>query len=103
MNPYFIDVNPYQVLEIPYSATDDEIRQAFQCKMQDSQNSESIIEAYGLIRDSIGRQRFRWDKIETCLNDLPSSKEISQEEILAFVKELAFLSPWEIGDDSCLT
>jgi len=95
------NIDPFQVLEVSYSATEKEIQQAFQAKMQNAQDKESLIKAYGMIRDQSGRNRMRWDTMKICLCD-PLENKQGHYDMLALIKELAFLSPWEMGDDACL-
>jgi hypothetical protein len=95
--------DPYRILEIPYTASEEQIKQAFQKKMGETGGSDVIIAAYGQIRDPAGRRRFRWGSIWSYLKD-PQQEVPSVEpsNIQAIIRELAFLTEWELGDDACL-
>lgn len=94
--------DPYRILEIPYTASEEEIRKAFHKKMTEG-GSEVVITAYGKIRDSAGRRNFRWGNIWSIIRDpredIPDAGPI---DIHSIIKELAFQSEWELGDESCL-
>ena len=100
-------VDPYRVLQLPYSATHEDIRNAFleAMKKATENEKESLIKAYGMIRDETGTQRVRWGALWSCLHEFDHEKakpvrpSIDQEEL---IKELAFLSEWEMGDETCL-
>lgn len=96
-------MDPYQILGLPYTASEEEIKQAFQKKMTETSEPEMIIAAYGKIRDPAGRKQFRWGSIWSYLRDpqqdIPPAKP---KDVHMLIKELAFLTEWELGDDSCL-
>lgn len=95
--------DPYQILGIPYTASEEQIRQAFQKKMAEANGSEIMIAAYGKIRDSSGRKRFRWGSLSSFLRDPQQEMEPPEKlDIHALVKELAFQTEWELGDETCL-
>jgi len=96
-------IDPYQILNIPYSATNKEIQAAFHTMMEARRGEESelVIRAYGMIRNESGRNQMRFDDYRTLLHcPLHAEKRAFDSEEL--IKELAFLSPWELGDDTCL-
>jgi hypothetical protein len=90
--------DPYQVLEVPYSASEAEIQSAFHAKMKLAHDPQSIIMAYGMIRDQKGRDAFRWDDLRFCFYAAETKRERPIVDIQTLIKELAFLSPWEIGE-----
>lgn len=92
--------DPYAILNLPYSADATMIQKAFQEQMKLVKDQEALIEAYGMIRDPVSRERFRWNDHRFC--EAKIENENNSIDIEALIKELAFLSPWEMGDDSCL-
>lgn|SRR5277367_1412701 len=93
-------INPYQVLDIPYHATESEIHQAFLDKMKNGEDPNPYINAYGLIRDRVGRNQLKWDEIFTYAAVMPTLDGNGiQSHLPGLVRELAFLSPWELGED----
>ena len=96
-------LDPYQILEIPYTASEEQIRQSFLKKMAETSGSEMIIAAYGKIRDSAGRRQFRWGSIWSYLRDpqqdIPPNEP---KDVPSIIKELAFRTEWELGDEACL-
>jgi hypothetical protein len=96
------DIDPFAVLELPYLADETKIQQAFQKKLKEASDPELIIQAYGMIRDQTRRNHFCWEDVRYCLLD--TENQIKQEPIdfSLLIQELAFLSPWEMGDDTCL-
>src|SRR5262245_13134078 len=97
-------LDPYQVLGIPYTASEEQIKQAFQKKFAETNGSEIIITAYGKIRDPAGRRQLRWGNIQSYLRDpqqdIPSSS--SSRDVQSIIKEVAFRTEWELGDEACL-
>lgn len=91
--------DPYAVLNVPYSADELEIQQAFQKLLDGEKDRELIIEAYGMIRDAKSREKFRWSDFRYCEAKLDQNNQYSMD-MEAVIKELAFLSPWEMGDDA---
>lgn len=95
--------DPYRVLEIPYTASEEEIREAFHKKMTETGGSEIVVTAYGKIRDPVGRRNFRWGSIWSYLRDPRQDiPPIDPKNIESIIKELAFQTEWELGDESCL-
>lgn len=98
-------LDPYQILEIPHTASEEQIKQAFQKKLVETNGSEKIIAAYGKIRDSGGRRQFRWGSIQSYLKDpqqdIPSFQP-KDVDVQSIIKELAFRTEWELGDETCL-
>jgi hypothetical protein len=96
------EVDPYAILNISYHASDQEIQNAFQIKMSEKgTDTELVLFAYGMIRGQSGRNRWRWDDFRTFLFE-PFSLQTKSVDKESLAKELAFLSPWELGDDTCL-
>jgi hypothetical protein len=100
-------IDPYRILGIPYTADEETIRNAFLKKMSESKDSSIIVNAYALIRDEEARRRFKWGNMWSCLNleeiaEGLIEKKMPQIELESLIKELAFQSEWELGDDSCL-
>lgn len=96
-----MELDPYAILQIPYSSDEATIQDALQEQMKSSKDPEALIEAYGMIRDAPSRERFRWNDLRFCEAKVNVKKETIDVESL--IRELAFLSPWEMGDDSCLS
>ena len=96
------DIDPYALLDVPYSATGEEIQNAFQAKMAITQDSAPLMQAYGMIRSQSGRNHVRWDKEWSFLVNPFPIQETRSIDVVALAKELAFLSSWELGEDSCL-
>lgn len=99
-------IDPYVILGLSYTATEEEIQKAFQTQVEavdkQSKEAELLMEAYGMIRNQSGRNRFRWEDMRSFLAD-PFQEEINQRiDPVSLARELAFLSSWELGDDSCL-
>lgn len=95
-------MDPYAILDISYGATAEEIQTAFREKLQVDPGSPLLLEAYAMIRDPVGRRTFRWGDIRACF-DLPvSDQKVDPESIAVLAQELAFLTPWELGDQTCL-
>ncbi len=96
------EIDPYLILEIPCSALEDEIQAQFHRKLKSSDNPDELIKAYGMIRDQVGKNRMRWDTLTTCMEDPSEKTKMTVIDLPALIKELAFLTPWELGDDTCL-
>lgn len=102
-----INIDPYRILGLPYNADEETIRKAFLKKMNESTDSSLIVNAYALIRDEQARRRFKWGNMWSCLNieeiaENNTQKKMTSGELESLIKELAFQSEWELGDDSCL-
>lgn len=98
-----IESDPYHILELPYSASEEDIQKAFQAKMLDaSTNTEALIAAYGKIRDRVGRSRFLWEDFRSCLFVQEKPKAAINIDVEGLAKELCFANTWELGDDTCL-
>lgn len=94
--------DPYFLLDLSCEAHPDEIRAAFQKKLSETSDRETLVAAYGKIRGAGDRNRQRFDSIDSFLKnplDFDENVSIKREEL---IRELAFLSAWEAGDDSCL-
>lgn len=93
--------DPYKVLDIPYWATDTEIKLAFQKKLKETTDSKDVIEAYGKIRDPSGRSSVEWDSIRYCSSMQEVQSAPPAIDMEGLIRELAFCTPWELGDDTC--
>ena len=96
------EIDPYQVLDVPYWAAEEEIKAAFQKRMKESKNENEVISAYGMIRDKVGREKVEWGAIRFCSHGASPTEERPEIDVEALVRELAFCTPWELGDDTCL-
>lgn len=98
-----LDLNPFYVLGIPCDASDNEIQVQFHRKMQEGVNTEKIIHAYSQVRTQVGRNKIRWETINSHLLTPTEEFEIGKIKndinIAELIKELAFLSPWELGEE----
>lgn len=93
------EMDPYRVLGISYDAGEEEIQQAFQAKMLECKGSQSsVIKAYGMLRTPADRRKFRWGSVWSCMHGV-DSEEKAHMDLEAIVKELAFLTAWELGED----
>lgn len=99
-------IDPYAVLDLSYKATEEEIQEAFQTKMASvdklSNEAQVLIQAYGMIRHPSGREAFRMEDVRFFEVGPFEDQQKKSLDFVALAKELAFLSPWELGDDSCL-
>lgn len=91
--------DPYQLLNVPYCATDVEIKEAFQKKLKEHGNAQEVIEAYGKIRDPSGREKIEWGSIRYCSAEQPSQKTKGDmgKDLEGLIRELAFCTTWELG------
>ena len=89
--------DPYVLLDLPPDADDAAIRAAFHAKVRAGGADAAVNAAYAAIRDAAARRRRRWCEPAACLASLPSGDgPLTPPEPL--VRELAFLSDWELGD-----
>jgi hypothetical protein len=99
------ETDPYAILGIPYNADDGMIHEAFSAKISkvdpQSQDSLPFIHAYGMIRNQVGRNHYRWNNIRSFITDPFSLPEKRDVDLVALAKELAFLSSWELGEEEC--
>jgi hypothetical protein len=98
---YPLEMDPYAVLEISSFASESEIQQSFHHKMKNAHNTEELIRAYGMIRDQAGRNRVRWDMLRSHLENPFKNQQENDYDLPLLIKELAFLSVWEMGEDAC--
>lgn len=92
--------DPYRILGIPQTASEEQIKQAFYKKMNETNGSETIVAAYSQVRDPVGRRRFRWGSIWSYLKNPPQDvASTKQVDIVPIIKELAFRTEWELGGD----
>ena len=90
--------DPYHVLGIPPEADDASIRAAFHAKVRAGAADAGVTAAYGAVRDAAARRRRRWCDPTAMIAALPAAQDgIACDE--ALVRELAFLSDWELGPD----
>ena len=94
--------DPYQILGISYHASEQEIKDAFQRKMIETKGSPVISSAYGKIRDETGRRIFKWLNIPGYFREPPLEETLNRQTVECLIKELAFLTGWEMGDEECL-
>lgn len=94
--------DPYKILGVPYWATSQEIQTAFQKKLKESSDQSEVISAYGAIRDTAGQNTFLWTNIFSCLALSQKEEDEAPLDLPALIRELAFLSSWELGGDSCV-
>lgn len=93
-----LNADPYVVLGIPPDADDAAIRTAFHGKVRAGAADAAVNAAYGALRDANARQRRRWcDPL--ALIAAPPSAQAGPGCSEALVRELAFLSDWELGND----
>ncbi len=95
------EIDPYVILDLPYAASESEIQTAFHRKMKTAKDQELLIKAYGMIRNRTGRERWRWSSINSYLLNPFEGHKKDNIDIEALIKELAFLSEWEMGEDAC--
>ncbi len=101
----FDNKDPYRILAISPLASEAQISKAFQDKLRtvgEKGDREKLIHAYGLISNQAARDRFKWDEMSSILYQLPESDALPPIDLEALVRELAFLTPWELGDDACM-
>lgn len=93
--------DPYVVLGISYDSDDEKIRKAFQAALREKGGKPEIYEAYEMIRTKEKREHYRWDSLYSFIVTPPCYKqnEFKKLDIENLVKELAFLSPWELGSE----
>ena len=93
-----LPTDPYVVLGIPPEADDQAIRAAFHARVRAGTADAQVNAAYGAVRDAQARRRRRWCDPTAMIAALPAAQEgIACDE--ALVRELAFLSDWELGPD----
>ncbi len=94
-------LDPFAILDLPYSADCVAIQNAFEKKMKTGFDPDLLIQAYGMIREPGNRNQFCWDDLRYCLIETEPSTPPPSYDLTALVQELAFLSPWELGEDLC--
>lgn len=89
--------DPYVLLDLPPDAEDAAIRAAFHAKVRAGGADAAVNAAYAAIRDAAARRRRRWCEPTAWLAAPPRGDgQLTAPEPL--VRELAFLSDWELGD-----
>ncbi len=91
-------MNPYIILDVPFNAADEQIRQAFYKKLKSGDKNE-ITKAYSLIKDEKSRKKFRWLSIPSYYVNISDCYEMTSEKMEKIAGEVAFLSEWELGRD----
>ncbi|MFT4554257.1 MAG: hypothetical protein ACI9S8_002907 [Chlamydiales bacterium] len=92
--------NPYFIMGLSSSATDQEIREAFHEFLRRGEANERIREAYTKIKDAAARRLYRYLDIFSYLEAPPEQSiknEVSSDKLEFLAAELAFLSEWELG------
>lgn len=96
--------DPYAILGVSSQSDDEEIRRAFHTLLRDDKDSEELRLAYESIRSEKNRRHYLWGNPASFVTalDIPTKeKEDSKTDLMqALVKELAFLSEWELGKES---
>lgn len=95
-------IDPYVVLGIAYDSNDDQIRQAFHEAMHMKNGSSEVVNAYHLIRTQKDRLHYRWGQIQSFIS-MPVFPKEKEMDVAELIREIAFQSEWELGDDQCLT
>lgn len=94
--------DPYVVLGIAYDASDEQIKQAFHEAMHVSQDTSEITQAYYLIRTQEARAEYQWKYLNSLLCAPTFSNKLDLD-LEALIREVAFQSEWELGEDRCPT
>ncbi len=92
--------DPYAVLGLTGDADEAAIRAAFHERVRQGTADAAVNAAYGSIRDQAGRDRVRWGTVTGLIAAAPALdpvKVADDAELAALVRELAFLSDWELG------
>lgn len=89
--------DPYVLLGVPPEADDAAIRAAFHARVRAGSADATINAAYAAIRDTDARRRRRWCDPAACIAPLPAASAPPVANPEALIRELAFLSDWELG------
>ena len=95
-------VDPYAVLEVSPEADDATIRKNFHRIFSEQPNNVQVRLAYELIRNESNRRKFKWSCLTSVITPYPKANNqgVQKLNIDALAKELAFLSDWELGDNT---
>lgn len=95
-------IDPYVVLGIAYDSNETQIRQAFHKAMHASNGSSEVVNAYHLIRTQKDLLQYRWGQVQSFISTpvFPEAQTMNLEDL---IREIAFQSEWELGDDQCPT
>ena len=90
-------IDAYRVLGLYPGGSDEEIRLAYHRKIKDGEEERTLAQAYELIRDAKARERYQWNSLYSYFSLFACEEGVSSslEEV---IKEVAFLSDWELGD-----
>ncbi len=95
--------DPYADLGVDQDADQETLAAAYRrLRRQADIDPGRLNNAYGRVRDADSRLRFSADwpaAILAPLPERPTAAEMSEQEVRELVRELAFLSDWELGDD----
>lgn len=95
----YLQIDPYEILEISYDSSEKEIKEAFYKKLKEQNtNNDLIIQAYTLIKNEKARKEFQWNSIFSQFAPYKNlDQKINESDIENLIKEVAFLSDWELG------
>lgn len=89
--------DPYLYFNLPQNASDDDVQAAFHKKMKEGSSQDITMAAYIKIRNQAARTAYKWNNITSFVEDPYASKsENNNYDLEAIIKELAFLSDWEV-------
>jgi len=95
------NTDPYTVLGLMGDADDAAIRTAYHEMVRLGTTTPAVNAAYASIRDEPGRQKVRWLTVPGLLAPLQTesrSAVLDAAALSALVRELAFVSDWELGE-----
>lgn len=92
--------DPYALLGVAPDANDEAIRAAYHARVRASGADPALNAAWLLVRDEGARQRHRWSDPLALVAPPPAAGQAGPPpDAGALVRELAFLSEWELGND----
>ena len=97
MNKDFLQIDAYKILQISLDATEEEIRLAYHQKIQEGADLTLIGQAYSLIKDASARRKYLLFSMYSYFI-IPPVVSFEKGEVEAVIKEIAFLSDWELGE-----
>jgi DnaJ-class molecular chaperone len=91
-------LDAYQILNLPWDASEEAIRAAYHQKMIASQEQDlqQIKNAYDLIKNAKARERYRWNSFHSYFCK-PQEEAFDLEQV---IQEIAFLTDWELEEIS---
>lgn len=95
-------IDPYAVLKLSLDANDAQIKQAFHQAMQATHDPATITHAYHMIRTQEARAEYQWNNLCSYFC-APLFSDNQNFDLEALIREVAFQSEWELGDDRCPT